>query len=154
MLFSCLAIFTKVSRIVQFSHQRVFSKFQIYWFAFVRYVFFSAVLRGVVDSLCVGMGIARRADATFTILRIYYYYWFVLGAVEEDEVRRNRASASASPRGTQRSRQHQHAHCGIREWNNCIDGLQLGLSCRPDSWSPFTKAASNYARILIAKGIT
>jgi hypothetical protein len=25
-----------------------------------------------VDSLCVGMGIARRADATFTILRIYY----------------------------------------------------------------------------------
>jgi len=76
---------------------------------------FSAVLRGVVDSLCVGMGIARRADATFTILRIYYYYWFVLGAVEEDEVRRNRASASASPRGTQRSRQHQHAHCGIRE---------------------------------------
>ena len=71
---------------------------------------------GVVDSLCIGMGIARRADATFTILRIYYYYdWFVLGAVEEDEVRRNRASASASPRGTQRSRQHKHAHCGIRE---------------------------------------
>ena len=153
MLFSCLAIFTKVSRIVQFSHQRVFSKFEIYWFAFVRYVFFllSYVgwwIRCALEWVLLG---ERMQHSRFCVFTTTTGLCWGLS-------RKTRSAGTALRPLHHRGAHNVHGNISMRiaefVWNNCIDCLQLGLSCRPDSWSPFTKAASNYARILIAKGIT